>query len=517
MMESALAIPEILDEILKLATPSTQAVAAQICQCWSDRSLRWLWRRMDSFYPLLELLSPLACTGNTWEFTSDLSASDWNRFTQYAARIFSLKFSSRCPYQNQEDSVASPQIFKEFNLRCPAPDSIFPNLTEVKWRADSIMDLSPILLFLVPTVTSFELDCGRPMDKECLDVLEHLWPRKIHLIEFRLTVRTHDQDFLDRLPAILADQTALTKVGLPPCSATRAIVAVLGQLPSLRQYISSIFPEYQFPLELGMEFDWHDQIFPSLERLTLYTSLIDASGLMGKSHQSRLRHLALISRKPFSYPELPAFCSSLSASQPCLTVLDLVLYSEPISQRPLPFDLIRPLLQCTALVELLVGSHRAISYDDEDIVTMASSWPKLQVLGLCWSPVIEVGLDAGQPLRSVSTFARSFHQLVHLSIYVNSLDVGLTSSPQSNNHHRRLAVMDFGTSPIAPGSAEAASLYLADIIAPGGRIEAGRSGDHDRFWESPDREIEECRRRATFWVSVFVEVLMIQTRASHVA
>ncbi|KAG9034467.1 hypothetical protein FRB95_013143 [Tulasnella sp. JGI-2019a] len=43
-MESALGIPEVLDEVFQLAPPSTQAAAAQTCQYWSDCSLRWLWR-----------------------------------------------------------------------------------------------------------------------------------------------------------------------------------------------------------------------------------------------------------------------------------------------------------------------------------------------------------------------------------------------------------------------------------------------------------------------------------------
>ncbi|KAG9034470.1 hypothetical protein FRB95_013146 [Tulasnella sp. JGI-2019a] len=341
-MESALSVPEILDEILRVATPSAQAAVAQTCQYWSDCSLRWLWRHMDSFYPLLEVLSRLKCIDETWEFASDLSASDWNRFDQYAARIFSLTFYSHRPYQG---SVASPKILEEFNLRC-STNLMFPNLAEILWWVDTPMNLSPLLLFLVPSVKSFKLIYGGEMGTECLSVLQLLGPRKIHLTVFGLTMKSHDRDFLDRLPAILVDQTQLTKVRLPPYLATRAIVAVLGQLPSLRHCTGNIFPEFLAPQELGMEFDWHDGAFPELDTLAVYTSLANASSFMAKPRQPQLRHFELVNRKPFNYTELATSCSILSVSQPFLTLIDLDLYSDTTVglKGPLSFDPFRPLL-----------------------------------------------------------------------------------------------------------------------------------------------------------------------------
>ncbi|KAG8998594.1 hypothetical protein FRB94_001389 [Tulasnella sp. JGI-2019a] len=513
-MNSALAIPEILDEILQLATPSTQAAAAQTCQHWSDRSLRWLWRDMESFYPLLELLSPLTCIGDTWEFSSDLSTSDWNRFSRYATRIHSLDTTLNSPYQGREDCVVSPRILQEFILHCPTLDSMFPKLTKVVWEPKTAANLHPILLFLVPTVKSLHLSCRRPLGEEFISILKVLGPRGIYLTDFELTMRVCGQDFLDRLPAILEDQKTLTSIALPPHSATRAIVAVLGQLPSLKKYTSNIYTEFQAPLEVGMEFDWNNDTFPSLERLTLYTPLANASGLVTKSHQSRLRHLALVDRKPFSNSELLTFCSSLSASQPCLTVIDLSLYSftttTMISTQSIPFNYFRSLLRCAALERLLIESHLAVGYGDNDIAAMASSWPNLQVLALCSSPAISIGSDAGQPLRSVGTFARSFHRLAQLGIYVNSLDVGLTS----DIHHRRFADINFGTSP-PPGSEDVASLYLADEIAIGGTIRGEKGDDHVECLDSNESDERECRYRAAYWSRVSTRVQEIHASTSH--
>ncbi|KAG8998584.1 hypothetical protein FRB94_001399 [Tulasnella sp. JGI-2019a] len=156
-----------------------------------------------------------------------------------------------------------------------------------------------------------------------------------------------------------------------------------------------------------------------------------------------------------------------------------------------------------------------MTYGDEDIATMASSWPDLQVLRLCSSPAMDVGLSIGQPLRSAGTFTRSFNRLAQLNIYINSLDVGLTSDAQSDVHYHRLSEINFGTSPSPPGSTEAATRYLADLIMIGGVIKGWRSLDHARFLYSNWRDIKERRRRAAFWSDISKSVEMIHAGSNH--
>lgn len=62
----ALSIPEVFDKIMAAAPAPAQAASAQTCHYWSSRSLPYLWRRMTSFYPLLQLLSDLVCRGGAW-------------------------------------------------------------------------------------------------------------------------------------------------------------------------------------------------------------------------------------------------------------------------------------------------------------------------------------------------------------------------------------------------------------------------------------------------------------------
>lgn len=59
-------VPEIIDNILDLATSGSRVQAARVCQNWSSSSLDRIWRELPSILPLLELLSPLTAVANQW-------------------------------------------------------------------------------------------------------------------------------------------------------------------------------------------------------------------------------------------------------------------------------------------------------------------------------------------------------------------------------------------------------------------------------------------------------------------
>lgn len=49
-------VPELLASVLSFATQSTLASCAVVCKPWSDLGLDYLWRHLDSVFPLLELV-----------------------------------------------------------------------------------------------------------------------------------------------------------------------------------------------------------------------------------------------------------------------------------------------------------------------------------------------------------------------------------------------------------------------------------------------------------------------------
>ncbi|KAG8853052.1 hypothetical protein FRB96_008430 [Tulasnella sp. 330] len=385
--------------------------------------------------------------------------------------------------------------------------SIFPNLAEVVWQTSDPSTFPYITLFLVPSVVSLEINCngGNRLAHVCIEALELLEPRQIYLSFLELRMSSHDQTFLYKLSTVLASQTRLVRVGLPPYSATRQVVRALGRLPGLEEYFATFFDENQSVRDFGKEFDWELDKFPVLKRVTLYTSLADATSLMARPHQPRLNRFTLSSRETFLDSNVYDFCSTLSRNQSSITRLNLLIYPVPQSELttgpPMSFGLFHPLLHCRGLTELRLESHLVLAYDCEDVGRMASAWPDMSTLSLCPDPDFHVDLDNGQPLPTVSAFTRSFAYLRKLGLYINTLDI----DTPPNVPHAELAVLDLGTS-VAPsdGSMSSVSEYLAKIIEPLGNLKAGRSVSHVRFLRLDDTD--EYDTRVARWETIAANI-----------
>ncbi|KAG8875671.1 hypothetical protein FRB97_004806 [Tulasnella sp. 331] len=516
----ALSIPEVLDNILFLAEPSSQATAAQTCQHWSIHSLPWLWRDMKSFYPIFELLSELECVGGLWEFTSELFNVDWERFVLYTGYIRSVDYDQRDLYRGCE-GLLSRRALGDIFLHYPKfENSMFPRLARVQWTVDDRRTLLQLLIFLVPSVTSLLINCRGPMEDACINILNVLKPRNILLTELKIALPTHTQALLETLSRVLANQKRLIRVGLPYYTASRQVVKALAELPFLEDYGSWTFVEYQAPLGIGMDFDWEEGEFTALKTLRLITSFADAAKVMSRHRQPHLNDFTLTSRDFLEYIHPRNLCSSLSTFQPSLTVLYLSLYSQnpDPSLRGIPFDLFRPLLLCTALSELRILSDMAMTYNDEDITSMASAWSSLRKLALCADPASSVGLAVGQPLRSVESFTRSFCALQELSLYLNTLDTNMKPRIFVGSSQARLSVLDFGTSPVPTDSTGSPDLskvaYVVPLLEPHAEIKSERSASHMRFLKISATTEAEYSHREEFWSSFATEIHNILSGAA---
>ncbi|KAG8878576.1 hypothetical protein FRB98_006089 [Tulasnella sp. 332] len=510
----ALSVPEVLDNVLSLAGPAAQAVAAQTCQYWSNYSLPWLWRDMKSYFPILELLSELEYKNNTWEFTSELFDANWERFNRYAGYVRSVHFDQALQFRGRR-ALPSDRTLAYIFLHRPAFEgSMFPKLSSVQWNVEDGRALVQLLLFLVPTITILKISCRALLEDKCISVLRVLAPRNILLTKLEITMPTHTHAFLKGLPDILAGQKRLRSVGLPNYSASQGVVAALSVLPLLEEYEIWSFVEYQNHLGIGMDFDWEQGDFTALRSLNLTISLIDAVRVMSKPHQPRLDGFTMTSRDFLEHANLHSLCSSLPTSQPSLTVLYLTLYSGTVlpdpSSQAIPFNLIRPLLLCTELQVFCIRTDMGIAYDDDDITRMASAWSSLETLSLCADPVSHADLTTGQPLRSVGSFTQRFRALQELSIYLNSLGTDAVLGVSAGPSQSRLSVLDFGTSPVPTDSTGAPhhskATYVASLLRRDAEIKSDRSQGHKRFLQTTTTAKEEFSRRKTFWFSFATEV-----------
>ncbi|KAG8869405.1 hypothetical protein FRB98_002571, partial [Tulasnella sp. 332] len=447
------------------------------------------------------------------EFTTEVSDVNRERFSRYSGYVRSIDYNQIDLYRGHEGRPSDRIMAIMFHLSTSS-GSVLPKLTTVRWLAIHKKTLMQLLLFLVPTITTLRISCWNPLESACVKILKYLAQRNILLTQLEIAMAEHTQTFLEVLSEVLANQRRLIRVRLPYYTASRQVVAALGELPSLENYGSWTFIEYQAPLERGMEFDWVEGAFTGLKTFGMITSVADAVKIMSRPHQPRLDDLRLISRDFFEPTHLHKLCSSLSTSQPSLTILYLSLYSRitgpDLSSHTISFDLLRPLLSCTALRELCVYSDLAMVYNDKDIVCMASAWSSLEILALCPDPASNVGLATGQPLQSVGSFAQSFRTLRELSLYLNTLHIDVISGVCMNLPQARLSVLNFGTSPIPTNGAAppdiSVAIYVASLLEPRAEIKIERGASHTRFMSERAAAKAEYSRREEFWSSFVTEV-----------
>ncbi|KAG9036714.1 hypothetical protein FRB95_008045 [Tulasnella sp. JGI-2019a] len=345
------------------------------------------------------------------------------------------------------------------------------------------------------------------MEDACAKVLRMLAPGRVLLSYLKLVMDQYNEPFLKCLSQVLSSQKRLVTTSLPSYSANRDVIAALGHLPDLEEYMLEDFSGYQAPVEVGKEFDWPPDGFASLRKLSFIASLVDAGEIMGKEHQSRLRSLEITCRTPHRHSQLRHLSTKLSASIPQLTSISLFLYSEAFVLS-ITFDSIQPLLLCRALLSLVIGQSAPLVYTQSDIEAMAVAWPAMQKLVLTADPVNGIGHLSGQPLRSVGVFAHHFPYLTFLGIYINTFEIPLEYPKPTR--FRVLDVLCIGTSPTTTNHLPVA-LYLGGVLAPTTVLKSHRSTEH--VWALPSPTLlaaNELFRRAKFWHSVASDLQTIQ-------
>ncbi|KAG9000349.1 hypothetical protein FRB93_012743 [Tulasnella sp. JGI-2019a] len=505
---ASLVIPEILNEILRHTDLPALAQTAQTSRRYNKLSLDWLWKSSD-VYPLLELLAPLTLVDDQWHFSTPLFVVDWGRFNNYARRIRHLDYCDTEKHQGLS-AIPSPQLFSEIFLHRPTSDgALLPNLAKIEWSCKNAQSLPHLLPFLSSTVKTLHLTLDAQINETCAELLKSLTRRHVSLEHFTLCIREYDELLLNSLPAFLASQLELGVARLPPCSATREVVEVLGRLPLLREYVTWDFVSYRAPMDsdTGMQFDWEAGRFEHLEELSFTTtSLTRASRVVEKRCSPVLRTLMLTCRSTLEIGAFRSFSATVAATYPNITAIHILLFSDSASPQPEPigFEDIRPLLQCTALSTLRIGHNLPMSYTHDDVALMGAAWPRMRTLQLCEDPTSHEG--CGQSLQTVLAFAQAFPKLETLAICITFGSVANAQPISQSLPVAEWDVLDFGTSPTENDDILAAvnrvALFLTRILRPGVSIQSGRGRAHVRTTASTTETEAEDETREIFWSDV---------------
>ncbi|KAG9034537.1 hypothetical protein FRB95_013104 [Tulasnella sp. JGI-2019a] len=522
-MERALGVPEIVSQVLQNVNKSNQTSAARTCRFWSCIALDWIWKDMKSFYPLLELLSPLVIRGNEWHFPPDLSNANWDRFDSYASRIRKLEHNDDRKFQGFP-AIPSLHLFSRITER-RSPRLITPNVFDIIWTSRDATTLPLVLYFVSPTVTALEINCDGDAVSACPALLDGLNQLDLSLHRFIFAADGSNRDYVPNLTTFISGQKRLITAFLPPFSATSLLVNVLGELPLLQEYANWSTVEYQWPDESGMCFRWVPGTFKTLQKLGFdaWPSLTDGSVLLESPHTTNLHTLLLTCRSVFHADALHSLTTTLATVHHNLTDITLSLFAvddNNPSPESIGFNCIRPLLQCRALSFLHLWHNQAVTYTKEEIVAMAAAWPMMEVLELFADPTLDTGWEHGQPLQSVGVFLEKFSALTHLAVFINVVSAAIPKeSHVAIIDLCKLKILDFGTSPGMfednPDVQRDVALYISTIVTRDVKIRGHRSAGHIRGVATTEEDDEEYDARFSFWFDIGTRVELVFAARQH--
>ncbi|KAG8985685.1 hypothetical protein FRB94_001943 [Tulasnella sp. JGI-2019a] len=503
-------IPEILGNILDLASSQSRVEAARVCRAWSSPALDQTWREIPGVFPLLALLAPMTVADGKWGFSSDVSLADWDRFEQYARRVRILKQLNSM--HDQRVTNISEEAFAAFLLHRPE-GPILPHLKAIHCVAHKPNTLLQLLPFATSTVTTLDVLATMGAVSTCDPFFRSLSKRLSALQVFRFDTVGQNQQWMSSLATFLSGRESLISAILPfSFSASAEVMKALAALPALRE-CGIYTTKKHIAVEQGSpQFNWAVGAFPMLRRLHFTASLRRAVDMLDRMEQGEnLKQFIFDTTVAYSAEDIHDLAERLTRSFTALEVISLSLFPEAASE-PIAFHSIRALLQCP-LIELSIASRTPLTTTEGDVVAMGRAWPGMTTLSLCRDP-FHVAEGLGMSLQMLDVFSHHFPRLESLGVFV--VDDTVSVGQGHRGGFMKLKWIDVGTSPAFDNvHMRRVQTYLSRILPGGASILATRTKGHLDLVRTNGRDRQIYAGRADFWSGVEEGLKMIQEEKAH--
>ncbi|KAL0945233.1 hypothetical protein HGRIS_000746 [Hohenbuehelia grisea] len=411
----ALAVEEILFNILQECDISMLYPCMTVCKQWSGIALDAAWYKVDDPTSLFNLLTGLASgfgTGNSivYKYRSRIQAQDLDRFINYSSRIRCLRFLQQADREYTTDDWTHAVR----SVACmPFSRPLFPHLKELLLTAPAasfhgLADASVSLM--QPSVLKFTLQTPAvPLDDDALaGYFQAIRLRMPHLQSFEMNMtntRLDSDALLDNLFDLLYELPNLQSLALPEIAKPPSFVLPrLATLPMLQHLIFTPYSIDEVVKPLGVNVDeyaaWplEPNSFPCLQRLETECSFTPIARFFLQTHHPRnLRHLDITSGIPERPDAIRHFLTAFAAASPHAESVRLVYRNDRrLPQKfkdlsiipsliPSPYH-IEPLFHCRALKSFEFAHPYSINWQGSDVDRLASAWPLLELLDLTPCP-----------------------------------------------------------------------------------------------------------------------------------
>ena len=336
------------------------------------------------------------------------------------------------------------------------------------------------LMFQHSSVTSFAVYLHRtaayPIATFFKEVMQRM-PR-LRTLDLRFSFPAHE--IQDDLLKLFRGLPRLKKVVLPMYSYTTTVMECLSEMADLDTIqFEFLHSQGRGDIEDVMHFNpkLQEGAFPALTDLSLNVKLTDMTRFLCTSFApSNLTTLYVHTLTASSPADVSDFLTVVAENCQLL----MRLYLDFITSEDIPPNLelpsvtwqtLRPLLDCSNLIEFEVRWDRPFRLTQDDIEELASKWPSIETLMLNCEPVYADG-EPTLDLFALVPFARHCPKLIELGLYLSgSADTGSvppTAAPRPFQSLQRLAL---GTSPVA--DAGRAALFLSELCPRACEVVAG--------------------------------------------
>ncbi|KAF5311541.1 hypothetical protein D9758_018927 [Tetrapyrgos nigripes] len=439
--------------------------------------------------------------GISYKFASPPNVQGWLRFEEYYAprvRVLRLK----------HDPAFSAVMDVLYRIR-RSSKPLLPNLQSLHWTGLAGTGLAePLFTFVPDTLQVFTLKETAEYSEAALTVLEAIVSRMTQLTNLILTLPA-DQRYATQVEQVICGLPSLKSATIPAFEDASALLSRLAALKGLRHLwvVSKQGPgitQYEFaggrsPLAINNG-QPSTEYFPSLESLTILCSYWTASNFL--CHQiPQLASLHLITQKQETPAHAQSLLSNISKTCPCIKQLSLTVKGEMPLEVPSPaehlltVETLRPILACPSITSFEIIHPLPLSLGLDELVEIASAWPRLQRLDLNSAP-----LTSRQPtpkdlsLHALLPFARYCSDIETLGLFINAKSYSIPSDAEIEplpSPFTKLQTISVGISSIAREGEIAEFLSL--ICPPGCIIQYGpvwypfKTGDAGAKWKEVNK------------------------------
>ncbi|KAI5123363.1 hypothetical protein M0805_001784 [Coniferiporia weirii] len=487
-------ISELRGQIFTFADDASLARCARVCSSWSDNALDVLWRHLDTFIPLFNVLSPLEPDANgLLHFKTALRRRDWERFQKYAQRVRVFSISGDTP-ELASDAIA--QIYQKRPTIC-----LTPKLTELGVWTLSADVLEFSLLFIHDGLETLAVSppVYSTSVQEFFEEMAARVPRLKDLRFLHLPQRC-PETFLPKLTSSLLELETVHLIG---CNLLTSSVKALSPLPRLKRiawghtlpHSSEEAKRVHFERTLNLD------SFSTLTTLSLTAALPDIKKFIGST--PNLTSLAI---RFFSLEGVRALYTLLDTiSQRCHYIRELYIQAFPKSNTtlkraeylafsPEPFPTVPSLSNLTMFT---LFSPFLLLFNDSELVHFVSGLPAMERLYL--SPHPDVIEEPVLTLDVLPGIASVCPKLRYLGLHVDctkleSIDLNLSHAPLFES----LDTLDLGYSPIGKNILPLSQL-LSKLCRPSCRFDSKVPELSDGQKDAPVPSLEVVPLRKGMW------------------